>query len=98
MAAEKSETGNPFLDARVRRLQQIRKILIGLGEVEYKRAMNMIAFNFGISQVKAREHLNIVLDSDDSFTIFNNVIQFTGERKEVNAAKKPSGQKLDGLL
>jgi len=66
---DKDKYANPFILARQERIETVRKMLICLGKIEYKKAAAKIQISLGISKKNAEEIIKLLID--DGFLKFN---------------------------
>ena len=59
-----TEKGTPAIQERRARLELARKILIGRKQVGYKKAVALLSYNLGITERKAKEYIDTLVQVD----------------------------------
>ncbi len=58
-----SKNGIDAIAARGARIKRAEGIIDALGEVAYSKALSVICYNLGVSDIKGREYLRILTDA-----------------------------------
>jgi len=74
---------NPFITDRKRRIDIIRKMLLGMGRTEIKKAVAIVVVNLGISKGNAVEIINLLIDAG-SFKNNKGIIEPIDDSKDTS--------------